>query len=399
MTDATPTETRSPVPQAQPARRDLLDLLKRLDAHEGALATLILDVHSENDPNAPAQRADAALRELSLERDVRERLERQVHERLRSAGEGVLVLYLDPDREEPVGERLLRVAPPLPGGASQAAAWWGPPVTSPVQLLLASRSPLVAAFVDERRARLFVVDLGEAVEAAAYVRALDTEGWRRFGEHSTGMPGRPARGGAGMDDFEARKDVWTARFVSELAERLQIAIGTDPNARLALIGETRRTKQLEEALSAPARERILMRAPAPADPDLPTPKWAGPLTDLVSGARRDEDRTLLDRLEQEGVSGPGPTLEALQEGRLRTLVAPVEDDLEIVRCLDAGWIAPDEASARAVCPDGPIERAWLRDRLYPLLQAGRTELRLLRGETGREATRRFGPVAGLPRRG
>ncbi len=399
MTDTTPTEARAPVPQEQPARRDLLDLLKRLDAHEGSLATVILDVHAGDDPNAPAQRADAALRGLSLERERRERLERQVRERLRSAGEGVLVLFLDPARDEPVGERLLRVAPPLPGGTAQAAAWWGPPVTSPLRLLLASRSPLVAAFVDERRARLFVVDLGEAIEAGAYVRAIDTDAWRRYGEHSTGMPGRPARGGAGMDDFEARKDAWTARFVAELAERLQIAVGTDPNARLALIGEPRRTKQLEEALSVPARERILTRAPAPADPDLPTPRWAGPLTELVAEARQAEDRALLERLEQEGVSGPGPTLEALQEGRLHTLVAPVEDDLEIVRCLEPGWIAPDEASARAVCPDGPIERAWLRDRLYELLQSGRADLRLLHGDAGREASRRFGPVAGLPRRG
>ncbi len=381
-----------------PVRRELEDLVDRLRETPAPLASLYLDVHAGTDPNAPAQRADAALRELPLERDVRERLERRVQEVLRDVQEGTLAYFAAADPDAFEAFRLLRVAPPLPGGAREAAARWGDAWIAPLELLMASEAPVVAVFADERRARLFVQDLGEAEEASSFVRALDPSAWRRYSEHATGMPGTPARGGSGRDDFESRKEAWTARFVSDVAEQIGAAVAAREGARLVLLGESRRVRQLEEALPEPLKERLLASGPAPADPDLGPARWSDPLAAFVRDALHEEDEARLERLAAEGVTGTGPTLAALQRGELSLVAVPAAVDVDVVRCLEADWLAESEDAARRVCPEGAIERAPLKEHLLGAVKRGRARLRVMRGPDAERLLERIGPLAGLPRR-
>jgi hypothetical protein len=391
-------DARTPEPAVQPVRRELEDLLTRLRAAPEPVLSLYLDVHAGTDPNAPAQRADAALRELPLDRDGRERFERRIVETLRDVGEGTLAFFSAEDPADLEAYRLLRVAPPLPGGAREAVARWGAPWITPIELLLASEAPVVAVFTDERRARLFVQDLGEAEEASDYVRALDPSGWRRYSEHATGMPGTPARGGSGQDDFEDRKEAWTSRFVADVAGQAESAVAAREGARLVLLGETRRVNQLEGELSEPLKRALLATGPAPADPDLGPERWSGPLAEFVRSALHDEDEERLARLADGGVTGTGPTLWALQRGELAMVAVPADVDVDVVRCLNADWLAQDEDGLRDVCPDGPIARGPLKEHLLAAVKRGRARLRVLRGPDADRMVERVGPLAGLPRR-
>lgn len=391
-------DARTPETTPLPVRRELEELLGRLKEQDAPLLSLYLDVHAGTDPNAPAQRADAALRELSLDRSVRERLERHIETTLRDVGEGTLVLFASEDPDEFTVHRQVRVAPPLPGGARQAAARWGEPWIAPLELLLAAEQPVVAVFADERRARLFVQDLGEVIEAAAYVRAMDPSDWRQYAEHETGMPGQPARGGSGMDDFDDRKEEWTAKFVRHVASQIEIAVGARDGARLVLLGEKRRVNQLEDALSEPMKRTLLATGPAPVDPDLGPARWREPLADVVRGALHDEDEERLARLERDGVTGVGPTLDALQRAELELVAVPADVDVDVVHCLGTDWIAENEEAARRVCPDGPIERAPLKRFLPAIARSGRARIRILRGVDADALLERIGPMAGLPRR-
>ncbi len=391
-------DARTPETTPLPVRRELEELLDRLESQDAPLLSLYLDVHAGTDPNAPAQRADAVLRELSLDRSVRERLERHIETTLRDVGEGTLALFASEDPDAFTVHRQVRVAPPLPGGARQAAARWGEPWIAPLELLLAAEQPVVAVFADERRARLFVQDLGEVIEAAAYVRAMDPSDWRQYAEHETGMPGQPARGGSGMDDFDDRKEEWTAKFVRHVASQIEIAVGARDGARLVLLGEKRRVNQLEDALSEPMKRTLLATGPAPVDPDLGPARWREPLADVVRGALHDEDEERLARLERDGVTGVGPTLDALQRAELELVAVPADVDVDVVHCLGTDWIAENEEAARRVCPDGPIERAPLKRFLTPIARSGRARIRILRGVDADALLERIGPMAGLPRR-
>lgn len=386
------------LPTEHPIRSDIEALIERLEAATAPVVSLYLDVHADSDPNAPAQRADAALRDLPLERDVRERIESRLSETLRRAGEGTLCFFAAEDPDQLLETVLLRVAPPLPGGADPAAARRGTPWTAPLALSLASDPPVVAVFADARRARVFVYDLGEVVEASAYVRALDPSGWRRYQEAETGMPGTPARGGSGRDDFEARKEAWTRRFVDDVMERVGATVAAREGARLVLLGEPRQRRQLEEALPAPLEATLLASTSVPADPDLDVARWRDPLAELVRDALHAEDAETLERLEEHGVAGTEAVLNALQLGELKLVAVPVDADVDVVHCIGTDWLAEDERAARTVCPDGPIERAPLKRFLLDVARKGRAQVRVMRGEAADRLTTRLGPIAGLPRR-
>lgn len=389
--DATP-------PTEHPIRGYVEALIERLEAADAPMVSLYLDVHAGTDPNAPAQRADAALRRLPLDRDVRERLERRVIETLRGVSEGTLAFFAAEDPDDLLETVLLRVAPSLPGGTAPAVAHWGAAWTAPLKLVLASDPPVVAVFADARRARVFVHDLAEVIEASAYVRVLDPSGWRRYQEAETGMPGMVARGGSGRDDFEARKDAWTRRFVDDVIEQVGATVAAREGARLVLLGDARLRRQLEEALSAPLQATLLASTTVPADPDLDVSRWRGPLADLIRDALQAEDRQVLTQIEQEGIVGTGAVLDALHQGVLRQVVVPADVDVDVVRCIGTEWLAEDERSARAVCPEGPIERAPLKGFLLAAASKGRAHVRVVRGQVADDLVARIGPVAGLPRR-
>jgi len=384
---------------ATPVRHELDELLGSLGGQQGPLLSLYLDVYAGNDPNAPRQRADGALRALPLGRDARGRFERQLLYELRGASEGTLVAFLDEDPKGLLATRLLKVAPPLPGGSDPAAARWGDAWTAPLELLMACEDPVVAVFADERRARVFVQDLGEVSEASAYVRAMDPGGWRRYSENATGVPGTPARGGSGQDDFASRTEAWTARFVADVIVRVESAVAAHDGTRLVLLGDDRRRSQLQEALPVPLKGSLLGSGPAPADPDLDVARWSEPLGAFVREALHQEDRRMLAELESSGVSGTGEVLAALSRGELATVVIGADVDVDVVRCLGTDWLAESEEAARRVCPDGPIERTPLKQHLTTTAKRGRARIRVLRGPDEEALLARIGPVAGLPRRG
>ncbi|MDR9390571.1 MAG: VLRF1 family aeRF1-type release factor [Trueperaceae bacterium] len=383
-----------------PARGTLEAWIAEVRERPAPTTTLYLDVHAGEDPRAPAQRADAALRTTDLTREDRDAVLRHLREVLRGTSEGHLAYAIGPGAASGDADpawAFVRVAPPLPGGAREVAVAQGRPWTAPIELLLATRAPVVATYADAHRARLFVADLGEVVEAASYVHALDPTGWRRFAEHATGMPGRPARGGSGQDAFEARTAAWTADFVRDVVAQVDAALATRSGARLALLGDAPRVAQVEEALPPQARRAVLLRGSAPADPDAPPGAWEAPLLARIDDARRREDDALVQRLSADGVAGLAPVLHALVDQDLAVVAVPAHVDVDVVHCLEDGWIAEDEAAARRVCPDGPIEWAPLKTFLLDAAKRGRADVHVVDGEAGRRLAETLGAVAGLPR--
>ena len=79
-----------------PIRSTLEAWLDDVRARPAPTVTLYLDVHAGEDPRAPAQRADAALRTTDLAREEREAVLRHLNEVLRDASEGHLAYVTGP---------------------------------------------------------------------------------------------------------------------------------------------------------------------------------------------------------------------------------------------------------------------------------------------------------------
>jgi|GEM_PF-1616842 len=378
------------------ARTRIQGLLRTLQHRDDPFVTLLLETRIGNDAGGPFQRAEASLRGLSLDRALREELERKLQTTLREAHEGYLAWFASTEQDETFAVPL-RTAPAIPGGRQEAVARLGAPWLTPLSLLLAAEPPVVAVFADERRARVFVHDLGEVHEVASYVRALDPTGWRQYAEHSTGMPGRPARGGTGRDDFEKRTEVWSDRFLKGVINQVEIAIRQDGQSQLALFGDAQRVVRLEAALPQHLHRHVLLRGPMPADPDLGVEQLEPALRERIAEARIAEEDRLVDRTLREGIHGVGPVLHGLIDGEVSEVVLPADVDIDIVHCLGTDWIAEDEDAARRVCPESPIEWAPLKSFIEVTAKKGAARIRLVHGAAADELLAHVGPVAGIRR--
>ena len=396
-------DARIPATEVLPFRDDVRSLVGRVEAHGGPIVSLYLDVHADTDPKAPQQRADAALRELGLSREDREAIEQRLERAFQEVGEGYWAVFSAPNPDDLFEHRLLRTAPPLPGGRQEYLSRLGDPLTAPLHLLLAADPPAIVTYVDERRARIFVVDLGDVRETASSVRAMNTEEWRNYTHKGTGDPGQIAssgvgRAGSGRDQFEARAEAWTERFTKALAERLADEVASRDGAQLVLLGEPGRAEQVHESLPIHLKDNLLTGGPAVADPEEPATQWARPLAKRVAEVRMEKEGELLDRLDAEGLDSLAETLDALQKGGLGRVAVPVDYDVEVVRCLDNDWLAVTEDALREVCGDGPIERTSLKEHLVHAARTGGADIVLVRGPEGEGMEERFGGLAGLPRR-
>ena len=394
-------DARVPTTEVLSFRDDVKAFLDRAKNFDGPVVSLYVDAHAEDDPKAPAQRVDAALRELPLERRDRERLEDRIQEELREQSEAHVVLFAAEDPEELFEFRTFRLPPPLPGGRKDALSRHGEALTAPVELLLDSIEPVIVTYVDERRARIFVVDVGDVQETASSVRALNEEEWRNYQQKpTTGDPtSASGRAGSGKDEFDARAEAWTVRFTKALGERLADEVARRDGARLAILGETRRAEQVHEALPQHLKDTLAIGGPAPADPDQPVTIWARPLADRVSELLLQEEEEHLRRFEDVGTSTLAETLDNAQKGLLDRVAAPVDTDVEVLRCLENGWLAVRAEDLRDICGAGPTERVWLKEHLLEAVQKGGARLILLRGEeAGERVSENFGGLAGVPRR-
>ena len=377
-----------------PARSELDTLIEALQQEDRPTVSLYLDVHAGEDPAAPAQRANAALRSLPLERNVRTDVERSLRESLRHQAEGYLAWFLPIAKSASFHAITLRQAPPLPGGHHEAVARYGTPWREPLELHRATHPPIVAVYADARRARVFVHDLGELHEVASYVRALDPTTWRRYAEHSTGMPGRPARGGTGRDDVSRRTEVWSERFVRDVMTQIDLAVRQREGTRLALLGEPQSIVRLEAALNAALAPHVLLRGSLAADPDLDATHLAEPLATRIGEALALEETALVHHVQRDGVHGLGPTLHALTDGDLAELVLANDMDVGVVHCLGTQWIAESEEAARRVCPDGAIEHAPLKTFARTLAKRHATKLRIVHGDAAQLLVDAMDGVAG-----
>ena len=368
------------------------------EALERPVATLLIAA-------IPAQAAgvralvEGALREAGVPQEPRHDVARRASEVWRVGPAPTLALALAPEATAEAAVLTLPFAAPELAGAYGARARYGEPWTAAIELALRARPRTVVLFVDAERVRRFDTTGGPLREEAAAIRPLDTADWRPLHEDATGMPGTPARGGAGSDLFEARTTAWTERFWSRVAEDLANELTGDPEARVLVTGGARAVAAFERAWPAASAGRLIARPGAPADPDADAGAWTEAIAPMLEAEDEAREIAALAAVGERGVVGPAATWTALRAGRLAVLVLPA--DREVPAAWDAGTQEvrdlPDGLPEGAT-PDATVERIDLRDHVASHLERQRTALRFVRGLRADELEARYRGVAGVLRR-
>ncbi len=377
------------------------ELGARVATHPPPVLSLYLDVNParpENARKAYALRARVEMERLGLPK----RASRRLTERLRQA-QGMpdartLVVFADADAGTLFESYALRPDLPLVAAGGGVVARWGPPYVAPLLLAVQEGRHYLALLLTSGRVRLFELYLEETVELDAFVLPLDLSGWRPLREHATGMPGVPARGGSGKDLFEKRVADWRRRFHLDVARRLDgvlTALGGD--AQVILMGQQAELGAFEPLLPPALQALVVARLPPPANPDAP----ASALDPLFNAAvARIEERAgedLLDRIQEGGIWGFGPTLEAVEEGRVHVLAVPWRMAATVYLCHDSLRVSTTADGAARLCPDDRVEPVPLADVLPTLSSRHALRLAVMHGANEQRLLQDFDGLAGLTR--
>ncbi|HEX7038609.1 MAG TPA: hypothetical protein VF202_00690, partial [Trueperaceae bacterium] len=139
------------------------------------------------------------------------------------------------------------------------------------------------------------------------------------------------------------------------------------------------------------------RMPLPANPAASAGSLHAQFLAAVREAEVAEAADALAKAERSGVSGAGPTLQAVSENRVHTLIVPDVPYQEVWRCKASGRVFATHERAAGECEGEDLEPVPLADALPRLAETYGMELRFLSGEPDRRLREELGGLAGLLR--
>lgn len=362
--------------------------------------SLYLDVNPANHDNvggAPFIRAKDELKRLGLDKGVADAVLAKLKDRLVMPKARTLVVFAGEDADTFFVAYPLQLPFPQLEGRGVVGRW-GRPYVTPLLQLIDSQERIGVVYLDQARWRYFEVFFGEIAELRDAFRPLDTSHWRYLGEAKQGVAqGVPARGGSGVDRFERRKGAWTQRFFKQAVSVLDHAVRTSEVDWLIMMGPADAVSEFRALLPHDLGEMVADCLPPPANPDAGASDIVALIEPCIARLRKDQEASRLDEIAEQGVWGTEATLEALQEGRLRLIVAPWHSDLTVYYCSERGYAAASLSAAARHCPDQHHEPELLQELLPELATGYGAALTYLQGEAEQRLDTEYGGLAGLRR--
>lgn len=277
-------------------------------------------------------------------------------------------------------------------------AKYGQPYIIPLLQTLDAQHRYGVVVIDEARWRYFEISFGAIEEVQDAFRALDTHEWRDLTEASRGVAvGVSARGGMGKDHFEHRKEAWTHRFYKEMAKHLEHTLQENEVPVFFLMGLAQHTQDFKHVLSKTVLQKLASCLPSPAKLDVSAHEIYRLIQPAITEYERSAEEVLLEKVSEQGVKGLEPTLEALQGGRLQTVIAPYEHDQTVYVCSETLYVTSSLADLERHCPNQHHELALLQEVLPDLVASHGARLTYVHAEAETKLIQTFTGLAGLKR--
>ncbi len=216
---------------------------------------------------------------------------------------------------------------PLPDAVRPSAFLDNSPFLYPAGQLLDDRESYVVAYMDHRRAVIYVASLGKLQEEE-----------RLRGD----IKNHVRKGGWSQQRYERRRDKQIHEFCEKLVNRLRKIVEGEELRRIVLIGDKHLTaefqRHLPDALLAMVIDVMVSENNAEAS-DLYQVTFESASTE----EKREEERILKQIQENrsnsgKAVTGPQAVLDALVSRRAHTLLLGPMDDVRVWRCRECGQL-------------------------------------------------------------
>jgi hypothetical protein len=389
------------------------DDVRRVREQMGSLEPPVLSVYADVHPGKPynAKRAwlirvKNSIKDLglpaALEKSVYEAIEQRMAPEART-----LALFAGPRHGGEVREARLEVIrlplhvdlPVVDVAHGRVEARWGEVYVAPLLYALDEYERAGIVWLRGNGWRFFELFLGEIEERTQVFAGLAPELWKRLAEYD---PRRvrelaSARTGGLRDRFSSRMETAVYRYLKQLADLTERAVAMFEIKRLVLLGPPDQTSMFFQMLSLALRQAVVSHI-AKVPPAEAHPAEVMQIVEpVLHQMEREEELRRLDQIrEQPGVWGLGPTLEALQAGRLSVIAAPWDLNAKV-------WISPQglmgvtREAAQAISGGQDVREIPLRDAILETCQAYATRLEFVSGPAGERLMREMGGLAGLLR--
>jgi peptide subunit release factor 1 (eRF1) len=364
-----------------------IDQLARFDG-EGAR---VLSTYLDLDPTRQVKRTYRIAFE-DLVHDLRDRLDEPSRAELsREVAENEAWLQSHAPRGK--GFALFSCAPRrfwqayfLPVTVKDHLAFEAKPDVAPLLALLDEHERYVVALVDKQNARLFTVFMG-AIE--------ESEAFKDF------VPGKHDLGGLSQANYQRHHEAHVHWHLKRVANHLADMRRRQLFDHLVIAGPEEATNELRRILPRALAQRVV--GVIPAETSAGAAEILTKTLDIERQAAHEFESRLLDELLEtagargRATCGVGPSLDALGQGAVRTLVLSEgvhEGGSECPRC---GRIEPGRLANCPACgaPTRPVHDLFHAAARRALLQAGSVET--LHGDAARRLQERCGGLAAFLR--
>ncbi len=276
-------------------------------------------------------------------------------------------------------------------------AKYGQPYVVPLLQTLDAQHRYGVVVMDEARWRYFEIAFGQIEELQDAFRPLDTHEWRELTEASRGVVGVATRGGMGKDHFEHRKEAWTHRFYKEMAKQLEHTLQENEVSVFFVMGMAQHTQAFKQVLSKMALQKLANCLPSPTMLSVSANEIYRLVQPAITEHEHNAEKVLLEQVAEHSIHGVEATLEALQAGRLQTVIAPYEHDQTVYVCSETLYVTSSLADLERHCPNQHHELALLQEVLPDLVASHGARLTYVHAEAEAKLLQTFSGLAGLKR--
>lgn len=185
-------------------------------------------------------------------------------------------------------------------------------------------------------------------------------------------------------------------FYQEMGRELPSLMASHGQKGILVMGPDRARNAFVAALPSQLQSRVDALLPGHGVNEASILESVRPKLDELAETRKQQ---LLETLSEQGLKGVPECLRALQEGRLRALVAPETFTVPgyVNTAMDSSFVALTEEDAQALAPEGDVTEVDLSHALPQLAERWGTRLEFVRGEMSRRLNEDFGGMAALRR--
>ncbi|AFH47721.1 Hypothetical protein IALB_0007 [Ignavibacterium album JCM 16511] len=276
---------------------------------------------------------------------------------------------------------------------------WGKPNVSPLIFAIDEYERTGVLYLKKTGWHFYEFFLGELKELDDSFKEVSAAEWEALNNNikevyhdllKSRVPTHP-------DKFPKRVNSFVIRFYKQLAHLVEKIIASKEIKRLILVGPDEQTKHFAQFLSKSVRSIIISFAGDLPVQDSSTSIIYEKVNPIIEKLERDYEKILIDEIEKSNyVSGIENTLEALQNGRIYSLIVPWKLNVKVWSC-DNGHISTSEEKVKELCGNDNIKNIDLKSIIIDLALDYGAKLEFVRGDAEELLIKKYNGLVGLLR--